>query len=962
MKLIRRTFIALLIVAAALVSLTFIPGSGPVLVRLAAAFGAPGLAIDFGKGSGNFWSPITVENLTVGGVAGDTRATIDKATLVLNPLGLFQWREQRWIDSIALHGVELPVHLRDDGDPFTHSLLLLLFQEETKRAPLWWTAWRADWFFDGELVPDSGATPARFVIDAPASGQGRLFAHADAPLALGTLNRDQSRFSFNGLSEGPADLLLHRLELLCDLETRQPRQIQLGLGTRSKAGSFRVDFTRTEKRHTLSATVFGERLDLRALDPDFVEPLGLTGGVLDFHASWIAHLGGRIENFAFDGSGRGLRGIGYEIGDVEFAGHANEDALHLRRLTLTQQGNRIEATATLPRQLSLARLAESDWELSGLVSLANPAALSRWTPIVDVVSLEQGGALHLDLHLGRTDGWAWGNASASGARLALAGMPFDELTAALSLDGNELHLQKLEASGAGDSVSAYAWVDLGGSGLFNAWIKADLTHLDTARALLPKLPWLGPVDAAGIRVEWHGDGTLASHSAAFSLQTNELQLGDAAHTYSNFTLAGTYSPERLVIRECLVATDDLWIHANGSFDAAALALEADLFDTSRKHLGSIRTTLAPSSQDYTRFLSRPAFDWERPFELEANLLGLPLESLTRFVPHLPSPGKGQLWGRFSWQGTLSAPTFRGRLVLPDFQPNEELGLPGPLYFETDAWIQEARLSVQAKGFLPEHNPSHAQLSIPWPRSDQAGPMAFQLDLDRIPLAAWENAGQWFGPIVFSDGLLSARLKGWSGTESNWSWDGSVTLRKAQGLVPDARLAFRDLDAGLQFLGDTLRIDNLQADVAGGRIDLAGTIRQWSRLAEQQLDLTFHTRDLSLGVPFETTLAEGHLSGHWSNARVEGRAMVDPGEFRWLGMRGIDQTGGTLELRQAERAVFPLITNHYRFDLLTGEADSDTQKLPPASEMPAHHWRIEGTGDQFQLMQVKPLEPAENGNP
>jgi len=925
---------------------------------LAAAFGAPGLAIDFGKGSGNFWSPITVENLTVGGVAGDTRAKVEKATVILNPLAVLQWREQRWIDSNVLHGVELPVRIEEDGDPFTHSLLLLLFQEETKRAPLWWTAWRADWFFEGSLVPESEATPARFVIDAPASGTGVLLAHADAPLALGTLNRDQSRFSFHGLSEGPAELLLYRLELLCDLETRQPRQIQLGLGTRRESGSFRVDFTRTEKRHTLSATVFGERLDLRALDPAFIEPLGLTGGILDFHANWIAHLGGQIENFAFDGSGRGLEGEGFEIGDIEFAGHANEEALHLRRLTLTQQGNRIEATATLPRKLSLASLAESDWELSGLVSLANPAALSRWTPIVDFLSLEQGGALHLDLHLGRTDGWAWGNASASGARLALAGMPFDQLTASLSLDGNELHLQKLDASGAGDSVSAYAWVDLGGSGLFNAWIKADLTHLDTARALLPRLPWLGPVDAAGIRFEWHGDGTLASHSAAFSLQTSELQLGEQPRTYSNFTLAGTYSPERLVIRECLVATDSLWVHANGSCDDTTLSFEADLFDPTRKHLGSLRTQLPTQSSHYTQFLFAPAFDWSRPFRLEANLLGLPMQSLGPFLALFPEPGTGEVWGRFSWQGTFAAPTFEGRLVLPDFRPNEELGLPGPLYLEADAFIRHDRFTAQAKGFLPERNPSHAQFSIPWPGSDQEGFRAFQVDLDRIPLAAWENAGQWFGPIVFSDGSLSARLEGWSDADSPWSWDGEVTLRDSQGVVPEALLAFRDLDTGLRFERESMRIDHLQAGVAGGRIDLAGTVRQWSAPAEQKLDLTFHTRDLSLGVPFECTLAEGHITGHWRNAQIEGRAMVDPGEFRWLGIRGIDQAGGTLELREAERAVFPLVPNSYRFDLLTAEADGKVDKLPPASEMPAHHWRIEGTGEQFQLMQVKPLEPVE----
>ena len=98
--------------------------------------------------------------------------------------------------------------------------------------------------------------------------------------------------------------------------------------------------------------------------------------------------------------------------------------------------------------------------------------------------------------------------------MQLRGMPIDALKSTVVLKGEELQLTDLQAtSGKNDYFTGKAtWQPLG-SGRYSAELKAQIADLALyAPAYVGELiP--GPL-AGALRLEWSGDGTRKSHSAA----------------------------------------------------------------------------------------------------------------------------------------------------------------------------------------------------------------------------------------------------------------------------------------------------------------------------------------------------------------------------------------------------------------------------------------------------------------
>jgi len=948
LKFLRRLLIVLVAVVALLLAATFAPNSGPILFRLVTAFGISKFDIHFEAGHGNLWSPIVLEKFRIADPATDVELAAEEVILILDPLGWTQWQEPRWLETLIADGVTLETDLDAPEDPLAHSLMLLLFQEETRRATPWSIGWRANWFLRGQLDTNQLETPLHFLIDSPTNQPGIALAHDERPFLMGAVTRDRGQLRFAGVSRGPADLTLNQLALHCDVESRQPRQVQLVFKTLSQEGQLQVDFNRTAEPLSLAATVVGEHVEIEALEPQLARRLGLAGGRFDFHASWTAHFPGRVDNFAFDGRGRDLRAPGFQLGDLVFAGHATKEQLHLRRLTLTQENNRIEATAVVPREFSFQSLTEEDWQLSGIVSLANPEAFEQWTPLLKYVALEQDGALHMDINLGRTEGWSWGYAKAHGYHLALAGIPFAKLEASLSLEGNELHLQQLKAEGAGDNIAAYAWVDLSGSELFNAWIKADLTHLETARDLLPELPWLNGIQADGLKLTWHGDGSLTMHSAAFSIESASLHPNPAAPVYSDFAVQGTYSPDRLVLREWKIATEAIRLQGSATVDHARVELEVDAFDTAKKERGSLRAEWPTLAAHYTEFLIQPSIDLAAELHFDAQLLGLPAAPLAKFFGVDPI-GTGEIWGMLSWHGSMESARTQARLVLPDFQPAEAYEIPGPLYFEATAASSDHRLNTGLKLFLPERETAYWQASAPWPVGNWQGPTAFKGRLDRLPLRILDELPAISRFISLQGGDLTGDLQGYHDEKAPWNLTGQLVFEDGKGQLEQNDQPFESLHAKLTFDANDLRFETLKTKFDQGSIELTGSIADWLSLERMALDLEFSTRGLSLPVPFETSAADGRLAGGLDDLRLTGRALVQSEEFGWMTPRPPQPEMPGLQIQFQDQPLLPVPVERYAFDLIMHEAEGGNAVLPAKDKMPDNYWHIEGQDDRFRLI-------------
>ncbi len=960
MRLLRRLFWSLLVVAVLGASWTFMPGSGGLLVHLAAWQMAPDWQIRCSKVTGNCWGPVRVADLEVADAEGEIWMACREGLFQLRLSGLWPGQDGRWLKQVSLRGARL-----GEGTNDREMVETLLAPVPERAESIWRALWQADWFVEANGVAGRGKTEGVTLwVDLPAEGPGVLLMRdAQQPLARGTLVRHLDRLQFDGWASGLRGMELKQGVMTVDPTTSCPRRVLLEFQEAGGPGQLRADFTRVPESGATAASVVGETLPVSAIRADFLPGTTGVAGRCRFQANWTTAPGGVMAHLAFAGQAWDLAGEGFEVSHAEFAGHVSGDEIVLRRLNLAHERNRLEARARLPRVPSVSKLGAADWELEGRLVLSNPAALREWTQLLDYLALDENGSLTARLRVGRTRGWAWGGARVAGEHLRLAGIPFDAITASLDVEGSQLKLHEINAEGPENQLSAQAWLDLGGSELFQASVRLRLQDWGRVRERLPELPWLAEIKANGVEMVWDGDGSRSSHSAAFRVAADHVAHGGEVGT-RRFSAEGSYSPERLILRHWELADDHLVLAGNASLGGGHLTAVADLFGGESQHLGSVRLHLPSATTDYPEFLRHPSLDPERSWHLEGSLFGARMETVAQLLG-AADVGRGEVWGRLSWHGPPAQMEGSARLVLMDFHPPESWQLPAPLYLEGSASSRNGWLNAGGTLFLPGRPPTRILGSLPWPGAEGGeGAAAFQMAFDAMPATVFpEWITRWTG-VMWQEGRMTGSLAGWR-NEARWRMDGKLDGRNLVGEIRETGLAFSQFEASLNFEEDAVRINQAQAQIGEGRLSIEGVVSAWTSPEEREWDLAFVSRGIAWPLPFACDVAEGSLSGQDKALSMEATALVDPKTFEWLGNRSFEQPSASPLPEPPDNSLLPMPLAAYDIGLITGHARG-LNRIPATHEkavgLPV--WRIQGRGDRFRLFQeiTRQSEPESTPTP
>jgi len=222
------------------------------------------------------------------------------------------------------------------------------------------------------------------------------------------------------------------------------------------------------------------------------------------------------------------------------------------------------------------------------------------------------------------------------------------------------------------------------------------------------------------------------------------------------------------------------------------------------------------------------------------------------------------------------------------------------------------------------------------------PLHADLRADSLDLAI-------FGPLAPSVKALAGWLRGnlkVEGPADAPHLDGRLEIAGAGATVPATGVHYHDINAGLTFSGDALRVEQMRVLAGGGTAQLDGRVR-FARLDKPELQLAVRTDHFPLmnRRDFLQATATGDLRfrGSPSGAVVAGNARVDHGNAyldKFMHSSGIDlsdslyaQFVDTTVLREATggRGLFESLLDSLRIDSMSVDlGDNFWLKSPDAS--------------------------------
>jgi hypothetical protein len=152
----------------------------------------------------------------------------------------------------------------------------------------------------------------------------------------------------------------------------------------------------------------------------------------------------------------------------------------------------------------------------------------------------------------------------NGSALQWRTAPIEELQAALTFSGSELHVSNLAIFNDGDFVRGRGRVNLRGPTQYSGVLRAAVQDLATYAALLQP-PIVPEPLAGGATVTWQGEGSAQGHRGTFHAQLNKLRSRGASAALLhpiNAALEGAYEPGRMTFSQFALSDDESSFTAN----------------------------------------------------------------------------------------------------------------------------------------------------------------------------------------------------------------------------------------------------------------------------------------------------------------------------------------------------------------------------------------------------------------
>ena len=566
----------------------------------------------------------------------------------------------------------------------------------------------------------------------------------------------------------------------------------------------------------------------------------------------------------------------YVVDSVNGSLSGLDDVLGLDQVSVRRNRNELTVRGRywLPADLGKITSQPADLELT----LDAPETGDFWS--VDSPN-KVSGPLQTTAQVGWKQEVANGKISISGSNLRIRDLIFRQLNAQCSVSNNVIYLNDFSAIlNDSDFVKATGSLDLRQPHHYNGKISARVANLSTLRPLLRASGNENEL-AGSFALDWEGDGNAKTvkNSGKLKLVLGKGRYGNLQSVQAN--IDASYSPEGLDVPIIFFATNNMDFQAIAQAKGETLEISKIQLDQGKAKFasgyisipfvwGNLGTTapVVPSSGKVTATFQSENLDIRKVFED----IGLkPMAS-------------GTLGAKLDATGTITDLNARLDVQMRDLRSE---GWPHlePATFDITAEVAHDRLAITGKLQQTRIQPLELTANMPLdiPKIARAGKLPDETPITakaRLPRSPVNFVRQILPDLEQLDGDVGLDVDV-GGTIGNPVLRGAADMRINTARFTNATLpALHNLNARLNFAGNTVTLQGFEGNLAGGPFKMSGRVT-FPRLTEPTLDLQLKAESVLIARNDTLTAradADVKVTGPFLKAAVTGNVAITNSHF------------------------------------------------------------------------------------
>jgi len=566
----------------------------------------------------------------------------------------------------------------------------------------------------------------------------------------------------------------------------------------------------------------------------------------------------------------------YVVDSVSGSLSGLDDLLGLDRLSLRRNQNELSVRGRYRLPADPGKASSHPAELE--VNLSAPEVGDFWA--VDSPN-RVSGPLQMTAQLEWKQEVANGNVSISGSNLRIRELVFRQLSTQCSVSNNVIYVKDCSAIlNDSDFINATGSLNLRPPYHYNGKVSARVANLST---LEPVLRASGNENelAGSFALDWEGNGNAQTvkNSGKLKLVLEKGRYGDLKSAQAN--IDASYSPEGLDVPIIFLATNNMDFQAIAQAKGETLEISKIQLDQGHAKFavgyvlipfvwGNLGTSspVVPSSGKVTATFQSDNLDIRKVFE---DIGVKPMAS-------------GTLNAKLDAKGTVADLNARLDVQMRDLRSE---GWPHlePATFDVTAEVVRDRLAIAGKLQQARIQPLELTANMPFdiPKIARARKLPDETPITakaRLPRSPVNFVRQFFPDLEALDGEAGLDVDV-SGTIGNPVLSGAGDMRINVARFTNPTLpALHNLNARLNFAGNTVTLEGFEGSLAGGPFKMSGRVT-FPRLTEPTLDLQLKAESVLIARNDTLTAradADLKVTGPFLTATVTGNVAMTNSHF------------------------------------------------------------------------------------
>jgi TamB, inner membrane protein subunit of TAM complex len=566
----------------------------------------------------------------------------------------------------------------------------------------------------------------------------------------------------------------------------------------------------------------------------------------------------------------------YVVDSVSGSLSGLDDVLALDRLSLRRNQNELNVSGRYRLPADLARLLSQPAGLG--VSLNAPEVGDFW---VEDSPNRVSGPLQVTAQIEWKEEVANGNVSISGSNLTMHDLVFRQLNAQCPVSNNVIYLKDCSAIlNDTDFINATGSLNLKQPHQYNGRVSARVANLSTLEPLLRASGNENEL-AGSFSLDWEGNGNaqIVKNSGKLKLVLDKGRYGNLQSVQAN--IDASYSPEGLDVPIIFFATNNMDFQAIAQAKGETLEISKIQLDQGRAKFasgyisvpfvwGNLGTSspVVPSNGKVTATFQSENLNIRKVFE---DIGVKPMAS-------------GTLNAKLDAKGTVADLSARLDVQMRDLRSEEWPHLE-PATFDVTAEVVHDRLAIAGKLQQTRIQPLELTASMPFdiPKIARVRKLPDETPIRakaRLPRSPVNFVRQFFPDLEALDGDAGLDVDV-NGTVGNPVLSGAGDMRINVARFTNPTLpALHNLNARLNFAGNTVTLEGFEGSLAGGPFKMSGRVT-FPRLTEPTLDLQFKSDSVLIARNDTLTAradADLMVTGPFLTATVTGNVAMTNSHF------------------------------------------------------------------------------------